>query len=120
MTIEDLQQICEQLNGVTQDMKWEDHLCFNIGGKMFLVTSPDSVPPSASFKVTDEDFEELCSREGFIPAPYLARYKWVRVDDIGRLNRKDWQKYIGRSYELIHSKLPARAKKELAAGKVGN
>jgi predicted DNA-binding protein (MmcQ/YjbR family) len=101
MSIEDLQQICEQFIGVTQDIKWENHLCFNIGDKMFLITSPDSVPRSASFKVTDEDFEELCNRKGFIPAPYLARYKWVHLDNIYRLSRKDWQKYIGQSYELI-------------------
>jgi len=82
MNIEDLQQICGQHKGVTQDIKWEDHLCFNVGGKMFLVTSPDSVPQSASFMVTDDDFIEFSNRFGFIPAPYLARYKWVYVDDI--------------------------------------
>ena len=113
MNIEDLQSICKKLTSVTQDIKWEDHLCFNIGGKMFLVTSPDSVPHSASFKVTDEDFSDLTSREGFKPAPYLQRYKWVYVDDIKRLNKKQWERYITKSYELIASKLPAKMKKQI-------
>jgi predicted DNA-binding protein (MmcQ/YjbR family) len=117
MSIEDLQQICEPLKGVTQDIKWENHLCFNIGGKMFLVTSPDSIPHSASFKVTDHDFYELCAKEGFIPAPYLARYKWVHLDDINRLSRKDWEKFIRQSYELIYSKLPTGTKKQIATDK---
>lgn len=116
MNIEDLQEICEQLNGVTQDIKWEDHLCFNVGGKMFLIISPDSIPHTASFKVSEEDFEELCDKEGFIPAPYLARYKWVYLDDINRFNKKDWEKYITLSYNLIFSKLPVKIKREIKGG----
>jgi predicted DNA-binding protein (MmcQ/YjbR family) len=50
--------------GVTKDIKWGEHLCFNIGGKIFLVTAPDNVPVSASFKTSDEDFESLPNRQG--------------------------------------------------------
>ena len=113
MTIEGLQSICNKLKGVTQDIKWEDHLCFNVGNKMFLVTAPDSVPQSASFKVTDEDFAALPEREGFKPAPYMQRYKWIYVDDIKRLNKKEWEYFIRKSYQLIASKLPAKTKKQL-------
>ena len=87
---------------------------YNVGEKYFLVTSLDSVPHSASFKATDEDFELLTQREGFIPAPYMARYKWVHVDDINRLGAKEWEKYARRSYEQVFAKLPAKLKKEIA------
>ena len=30
-----------------------------------------------SFKVDDDRFLELTDRDGIIPAPYLARVKWV-------------------------------------------
>jgi len=113
MNIEDIQSICKKLKGATQDIKWEDHLCFNIGGKMFLVTSPDTVPHSASFKVNDEDFDHLTTKQGFKPAPYLSRYKWIFVDDIKRLTRKQWEAYIAKSYQLISSKLPAKTKKSI-------
>ena len=113
MTIEGLQQICNQLKGVTEDIKWEDHLCFNVGEKMFLVTAPDKVPVSASFKASDEDFEDLCTREGFIPAPYMARYKWVFVDDINRLNKKEWAYFAKQAYTLVPAKLPAKTRKQL-------
>src|SRR5689334_2060460 len=113
MTIEELQTICKKLKGVTEDIKWESHLCFNIGGKMFLITSPDNVPPTASFKVSDEEFEELSAREGFSPAPYLARYKWVFTNDISRLSKKQWEYYVSASYRLVASKLPAKEKKKL-------
>jgi predicted DNA-binding protein (MmcQ/YjbR family) len=113
MTIDEIQQICKKHKGVTEDIKWEDHLCFNVGGKMFLITAPDNVPCSASIKVSDERFEEISSREGFMPAPYLARYKWVWMDDIKRLSKKQWQEYIRTAYELVGSKLPAKVKKEI-------
>ena len=113
MTIEILQAICEQFPGVTQDIKWEDHLCFNVGEKMFLVTSPGSVPHTASFKAADEEFEGLCAREGFQPAPYMARYKWVYVDDINRLSRKEWEKYLKQSYNLVFSKLPVKKQRQI-------
>lgn len=110
MHLEDIVAICDKLKGVTKDIKWEDHLCFNVGDKMFLVTSPDGVPVTASFKVSDEDFEELIVRDGFSPAPYLARYKWVYLDDINHLTNSEWQKYIANSYLLISAKLPRKVK----------
>jgi predicted DNA-binding protein (MmcQ/YjbR family) len=113
MTIEEIQKICDSLKGVTQDIKWENHLCFNIGGKMFLVTAPDSVPPSASLKVSDEDFESLPLREGIIPAPYMARHKWIKLDSINSFSKKEWQQYIKQAYEIVASKLPAKTRQSL-------
>ena len=84
---------------------------------MFLVTAPDNVPVSASFKTSDEDFEMLPSRPGFIPAPYMAKNKWIFVDDISRFSKKDWEKYLQSSYSLIASKLSLRMQKEIASGK---
>ena len=114
MQIEDLQKICKSFHGVTEDIKWENHLCFNVGNKMFLITAPDKVPPSATFKVTDEDFELLPERDGFMPAPYMARYKWIYVDDINRLSKKEWQTYLKQSYDLVYSKLPLKVKKNIS------
>lgn len=111
ITIEEIQKICKNFKGMTEDIKWENHLCFNVGEKMFLVTAPDAVPNSASFKVSDEEFEELSQKQGFIPAPYLARYKWVHLDDINRLSKKQWEYYAQQSYDLISSKLPSKIKK---------
>lgn len=113
MHIEDLQTICQQLPGTTEDIKWEDHLCFNVGSKMYLITSPDKVPHSASFKATPEAFEALCEREGFTPAPYMARYKWVQIDDISRMGKAEWTQLIQQSYDLVFGKLPAKVKREI-------
>lgn len=113
MNIEEITAICKSLPMVTEDIKWGHDLCFCIGGKMFCVAGLDQVPTSATFKVTDEEFEELSQTPGFKPAPYVAKYKWVMIEDITTLNRADWVKYIHQSYELVKAKLPNKIKKEL-------
>ena len=113
MTIEDIQSICKKFPHTTEDIKWETHLCYCVGGKIFIITSPDTSPVTASFKVSDEDFTELSEVDGFKPAPYLARYKWIYVDNINRLTKKDWADYLQSAYELVAGKLPAKQKKQL-------
>lgn len=113
MTIEDIQSICKKLAHTTEDIKWETHLCYSIGEKIFIITSPDTSPVTASFKVSDENFIELSEREGFKPAPHLARYKWIYVDDISRLTKTEWTNYLNEAYQLVAGKLPAKQKKKL-------
>ncbi|RPI44951.1 MAG: hypothetical protein EHM46_02250 [Bacteroidetes bacterium] len=113
MTVEDLMEICNRLKGVTTDVKWEDHLSFNVGERIFLLTSPDSVPPSASFKVSGEDFDELTARPGVTQARYFAKRQWVSVDNINRLNPSEWKIFIERSYRLVASKLSKKQQSEL-------
>lgn len=68
MTIEDIETICDSFPAVTKDIKWEEHLCFNVGGKIFVITSPDEYPLTATFKVTPDEFVELTVRDGFKPS----------------------------------------------------
>ncbi len=113
MDIEKLQAICKKLPHVTEDIKWGNDLCFCIGGKMFCVAGIGGSPVSVSFKVSDAQFDEMSQREGFQPAPYVARYKWVLADSLDRLSAKQWEYYIGQSYALVAAKLPTKMKKEL-------
>jgi predicted DNA-binding protein (MmcQ/YjbR family) len=114
MTLEDIRLICLSLPETTEDVKWGNDLVFSIGGKMYIVLGLDESPTSASFKVRDEEFEEMCDHDGFKPAPYVARYKWVRIDNIERLSQKEWVAFIKQSYELVKDKLSAKLKKELS------
>lgn len=113
MTVEDIQLICKKLKAVTEDIKWGNDLVFSVGGKMFCVVGLEQSPATASFKVKDEEFDEMCSRPGFKPAPYVAKYKWVSMDNIDRLNKTEWQHYTRQSYELVKDKLPLKLKKQL-------
>ena len=113
MTIEEIQAVCRELPGVTEDIKWDDHLCFCVAEKMFLVAGLDKSPVSSSFKVTEEEFEELSAKPGFSPAQYLARYHWIYTDNISRLTRQEWEQYIAQSYRLVAAKLPKKTQRQL-------
>ncbi len=113
MTIDDIQQICRQLPAVTEDIKWENDLVFSVGQKMFCVVGLNQSPTTASFKVTDEEFEEMCIRPGFKPAPYVAKYKWVWIEDINKMKKTEWKKYLQQSHELVAKKLSLKLRKQL-------
>lgn len=107
MDIEILREICKELPHVTEDVKWGNDLCFLIGGKMFCVTGFEK-PIKVSLKVTDEEFPELSNSPGIIVAPYVGRYKWILIEDVGRFTKKEWKHYITQSYNLVKAKLPKK------------
>jgi len=107
MHIEHLRAFCLSLPHATEDVKWGNDLCFCIGGKMFCVTSL-SGPYGVSFKVRDDEFEELSTSANIIPAPYVARYKWVYVTAESRFADDKWEHYISQSYNLVKEKLPKK------------
>ncbi|AWK04373.1 hypothetical protein HYN56_09035 [Flavobacterium crocinum] len=113
MTIETIREICQKLTGATEAIKWDHDLVFSVGNKMYCVVGLDQNPTSASFKVLDEEFEEMSSKPGFKPAPYVAKYKWVLIDDITRMKKSEWEKYIQQSYRLVQEKLSAKLRKQL-------
>jgi len=114
VNIEALRELCLGLPGVTEDIKWGADLCFLVGEKMFCVTSIDP-PHSVSFKVTDEEFDEMAARQGIIPAPYMARNKWINVQEWSVLTDAEWETYVKQSYSLVKAKLPKKVQKEIDA-----
>ncbi len=113
MNIESFRELCLALPHTTEDIKWEHHLCFCVGEKMYCITGLDENPVTASFKADEEDFEILTRREGFKPAPYLARYKWVWTRDIGLLSNKEWSYYLSKAHTLTYNKLPKKTRIQL-------
>jgi predicted DNA-binding protein (MmcQ/YjbR family) len=105
----EIAEFCRKLPGVTEDVKWGDDLCFEIGGKMFCVTSRTPREGSvASFKCTDDDFVRLIATPDYIPAPYLARAKWVMLTNAKLVKSAEFRGLLRRSYELILAKLPKK------------
>lgn len=79
---------------------------------MFAVTGTDG-PFTVSFKVTPEQFGELTTRDGIVPAPYMARNFWVLVEKESQLTETEWEQYLQQSYELVKSKLTKKLQREL-------
>jgi predicted DNA-binding protein (MmcQ/YjbR family) len=112
MDIEQLRNFCLSLPSVTEDVKWGNDLCFSVGGRMFCVAALEP-PFKCSFKVKDEEFEELSVKEGFLQAPYMARAKWVLVTQPGSLHKNEWEAFIRQSYELVKARLTKKVRTEL-------
>jgi len=112
MDIEFLRKICLSFAAAQEDIKWGNDLVFSVGGKMFCVASLEP-PFKCSFKVPDEEFDELSVREGFMPAPYMARAKWLLITQPSKLNKKEWEAYIKGSYGMIKAKLTKKDRKAL-------
>ena len=112
MNIEELRDFCLSLPHTTEDIKWGSNLCFLIAEKMFCVTEVEG-PFAASFKVDPEKFEELSTSPGIIPAPYLARNKWVLVTEGDALDGGEWEELVRASYEMVKAKLTKKVREKL-------
>lgn len=106
-------QLCRSFPGAREDIKWGNDLVFSVGAKMFAVTSNDAAAQAISFKVEDERFLELTDRPGIIPAPYLARARWVQVQQEAGMSDAEAAALLQRSYALVFARLTRRLQAEL-------
>jgi predicted DNA-binding protein (MmcQ/YjbR family) len=111
--IEWLRKICLPLRGTTEQIQWGNDLLFKVGGKMFAVAPLEPAPVCLSFKCSDETFAELTERPGAIPAPYLARAKWVALEIPEAIPRPELAELLRTSYQLVLAKLPKRVQTDL-------
>ena len=106
MNVESVRKICRAFPGVVEDVKWGNNLVFSVADKMFALVSLEPPHPLA-FKCTDESFADLTERPGLIPAPYLARAKWVQEHSLGEaLERPELMVLLRAGYDTVVAKLP--------------
>lgn len=112
MDTEKLRTLCMSLKGVEEKIKFEDHLSFTVGEKIFCITGFGD-NDGVSFKVSPEDFETLTERDGIKQAAYFAKNQWVGVEKRSLLKNAEWKEYLEKSYELVKSKLTKKMQKEI-------
>ncbi|MTW11873.1 MmcQ/YjbR family DNA-binding protein [Pseudoduganella eburnea] len=113
MKLDKAKEFCRTLPGATEDIKWECNLVFSVGEKMFAAMDARDKAKSISFKVDGDRFLELTDREGIIPAPYLARARWVMVQDLSKLPDAEAKALLKRSHELVFAKLTKKLQREI-------
>ena len=114
MTLDFVRGCCRSFPHVTEIVQWEDDLVFKIGGKMFAVLPLEPARVWLSFKCSEEDFSELVERPGIIPAPYLARARWVALEDEDAMPNPELKRRLRLAYELVLAKLPKKVRAGLA------
>ena len=112
MNLDTIRNICLAFPGATEEVQWETHLLFKVGGRMFCIADLEG-EQQPGFKVPDDEFADWCNRIGVIPAPHLARAKWVKVTEAGKIRQAEWREALKTSYELVKAKLPKKVQAEL-------
>jgi predicted DNA-binding protein (MmcQ/YjbR family) len=114
MTPKQIDAFCSRLPAATRTVQWEGVIVFKVGGKMFCLIAPeDHSVGRICFKCTPEHYDALSRAEGFRPAPYLARAKWVALDDPKVLTPAETRAYLKRAHAVIAAALPKRKQAEL-------
>jgi predicted DNA-binding protein (MmcQ/YjbR family) len=113
MHIEELRKHCLSFPGCTEHEIWGNDLTFKVGNKMFAHTVLDVARVWLSFKTSDEKFAELTERQDVIPAPYLARAKWVALESREAIPATELRELLREAYDLVVAKLPKKTQASL-------
>ena len=120
MTRSEFDAFCGALTGTTNVVQWGGASVWKVGGKIFAVCSVwgEGSHSKISFKCSDLTYDILTEQPGIIPAPYLARAKWVQVETAEAMADDDLRAYIRTAYDIIAAKLTRAQRKALglAAG----
>lgn len=105
------------LPGAKLSIRWGNDRVFKVGGKMFAVMGPEGASGHEgtviSFKTADDSFMMLTKSEGIIPAPYMARAKWVALKKWSALKPTELKAYLTRAHAIVAAGLPKKTQKEL-------
>ncbi len=114
MTPRQIDTFCSRLPAATRTVQWEGVTVFKVGGRMFCLIAPAGHSVARlSFKCAPEHYDALSHAEGFRPAPYLARAKWVALDDPRLLTPAELKAYLRRAHAVIAAALPRKKRLEL-------
>ena len=106
-----VKQVCLALPAATLDHPWDpDHDAYKVGGKMFAVIGGMG---GISFKVSDIAYEVLTQSGRASPAPYMARAKWVNLDDPSDWPDDELAEHLKIAHSLIAAKLTRKVRREL-------
>ena len=115
MTRDEFDKYCGTLPATSHVIQWGNASVWKIGGKIFAICPRwgDGDHDKFSFKCGDLSYRILCEQPGIIPAPYLARAKWVSVQEPDAMSDGDLKAYIKEAHRLIAAKLTKKVQKEL-------
>lgn len=105
---------CAKLPHATSERKWENTLVFSVQKKMFALFLLDKrdKPTELWCKVDDDVFLSYTDQPGIRPAPYLARAKWVAIENSAMTDAMA-REVLKRARDIIFMKLPKRVQNEL-------
>ena len=110
MTPKQVDAYCRRLPAATRTVQWEGVTVFKVGGKMFAIVGGMG---GLSFKVSDIAYEVLTESGHARPAPYLARARWVHLDDPADWPDDELAEHLAIAHGLVAAKLTKKARAAL-------
>jgi predicted DNA-binding protein (MmcQ/YjbR family) len=114
VNIDWIRDLCLSFPHTTEQIQWGDDLVFKVAGKIHAITVLRPAKTWLCFKVSPEKFPELTERPGVVPAPYLARAKWVALETKDALSPDELRILLRDSYDMVVAKLPRKTREALA------
>jgi predicted DNA-binding protein (MmcQ/YjbR family) len=112
--LEWLRRYCLTFPQATEGVQWES-LVFKVAGKIFVIAALEPGKYFLIIKCPPEKFEEILERPGIAPAPYLARAKWIALENEDAVTQGELKTMIAESYHAVTVKLPKKTREALAA-----
>jgi len=115
MDRDEFNAFCAALPATTNVVQWGNASVWKVGGKIFAICSiwGEDSHQKIGFKCSDLSYQILCELDGVVPAPYLARAKWVQVQEPGALSDDNIRSYIEEAHTIIAGKLTRAKRAEL-------
>lgn len=110
MSVHWVRRYCLSLPHTTEKVQWGNDLVFKVGEKMYALVALEPAGVWLCFKCSPEDFADLTERPGVIPAPYLARARWVALENEDALPVEETKRMLKRAYETVFARLPEKTK----------
>jgi len=107
---------CLSFPHATETLQWEA-LVFKVAGKIFAIAALEPERHVLSIKCAEGKFSEMIECPGVVPAPYLARAKWIAFESEDAIPHQQLRGLIRESYDLVFAKLPRKAREELVEAK---
>jgi predicted DNA-binding protein (MmcQ/YjbR family) len=107
-----LRPYCLSFPHTTESLQWES-LVFKVAGKIFAIAALEPERHVLSIKCAEEKFAEIVECPGVVPAPYLARAKWIAFESEDAVPHQQLRELIRESYELVFAKLPRKSRETL-------
>jgi predicted DNA-binding protein (MmcQ/YjbR family) len=117
MNIDWIRDLCLSFPHTSEHIQWGDDLVFKVAGKIHAITVLKPSKIWLSFKASPEKFAELTERPGIIPAPYLARAKWIALETKDALPPDELALLLRESYDMVVAKLPRKTRETLTTRK---
>ena len=107
MTLAEFDEACDALKGASLVVQWKGAHVWKVGGRMFAVAFRQRAVFALSLKASEMARQAYAGQPGIVPAPYLARAGWLRIED-GAMPDADIADMIRVSHLLVINGLPKK------------